>query len=154
MSIYKELLEKAKHYCTYQERCHSEVRTKLVEIGARGLDLENLMAQLIEENFLNEERFAVAFVGGKFRQKQWGRIKIRMELQKKQVSEYCMREAFKQLEEQEYYDTLYQVIHKKSLTLDEPDKIKKKYKLAQIGIAKGFENDLVWKVVNSLTEAV
>ena len=75
-----DALARLQKYCAYQERSHHEVRMKLIEIGCYGLDLENVICDLIEENFLNEQRFASTFAGGKFRLKKWGRIKIKQEL--------------------------------------------------------------------------
>ena len=75
--------QKAKHYCAYQERCHSEVKEKLYGFGLRKSDVEDLLSKLIEEDYLNEERFAIQFAGGRFRMKQWGRIKIKYELKQK-----------------------------------------------------------------------
>src|ERR1700744_6284152 len=86
----EQALQKAQHYCAYQERCHSEVKEKLYSIGLRKNDVEELMATLVEENYLNEERFAVQFAGGRFRIKHWGKVKIKFELKKKQVSDYCI----------------------------------------------------------------
>jgi regulatory protein len=80
-------------YCAYQERCHSEVRSKLLEIGMRGTELEEVIAMLIQEGFLNEERFARLYARSKFRQVQWGRVKIELALKQKQVSDYCIRKG-------------------------------------------------------------
>src|SRR4249919_2672470 len=86
-------LQKAKHYCAYQERCHSEVRDKLYSFGLHRNEVEPLLTQLIEENFLNEERFAIAYAGGKFRIKNWGKEKIKYALKQNKVSEYCIHKA-------------------------------------------------------------
>src|ERR1700709_658618 len=87
----EQALQKARHYCGYQERCHSEVKEKLYSLGLHKQQVEECLSQLIEENYLNEERFAQQFAGGKFRMKQWGRVKIKYELKQKQVSEYCIK---------------------------------------------------------------
>jgi regulatory protein len=91
----EQAFQKLKHYCAYQERCHSEVKEKLYSFGLRKTEVEQLLSQLIDEDYLNEERFAVQFAGGKFRMKQWGRIKIKYELKQKQVSPYCIKKAEK-----------------------------------------------------------
>ncbi|MBP6234345.1 MAG: RecX family transcriptional regulator, partial [Chitinophagaceae bacterium] len=99
MTMYKkyltkeQALQKLKHYCAYQERCHSEVKEKLYQLGVWKKEHDEIIASLIEENYLNEERFAVAYAGGHFRIKQWGRIKIKYELKQKQVSEYSIKKA-------------------------------------------------------------
>jgi len=85
----EQALQKLRQYCGYQERCHQEVKEKLYSLGIREADQGTLIATLIEENYLNEERFAIAFAGGKFRIKEWGKNKIRYELRQRQVSDYC-----------------------------------------------------------------
>ena len=92
-----EALAKALKYCAYQERCHEEVRTKLIKLGMRGNDLENIMSRLIELNFLDEERFAKTYAGSKFRQMGWGKKKIIMELKKRRISDYCIMQAMKEI---------------------------------------------------------
>jgi regulatory protein len=87
------ILEKLKHFCAYQERSHKDIRSKLLELKIYGNELENYIAILIEENFLNEERFAKLYAGGKFRMKHWGRVKIRYGLKQHLVSEYCLKQA-------------------------------------------------------------
>jgi len=98
----EQALQKLKHYCGYQERCHSEVREKLYQLGVWKKDHDEITAALIEQGYLNEERFAIAFAGGRFRQKEWGRIKIKYELKQKQVSDYSIKKALKQINEEEY----------------------------------------------------
>lgn len=97
---------KIKHYCAYQERSHSEVKEKLYGFGLRKSEVEELISKLIEENYLNEERFAEGFTRGHFRMKQWGRVKIKYELKQKQVSEYNIRQALATIDEAEYLKTL------------------------------------------------
>ncbi len=95
----QQALPKIKQFCAYQERCHSEVKDKLYGYGLSKNDVEELLSKLVEDNFLNEERFAIAFAGGKFRIKQWGRIKIRYELRQKQVSDYCVKKALASIDD-------------------------------------------------------
>src|SRR3954463_6640147 len=99
-------LKKIKHYCAYQERSHAEAKEKLYSFGLYKNEVEKLLSQLIEENYLNEERYAKAFAGGKFRIKHWGRVKIKYELKQNQVSEYCTREALKSIDDINYKKTL------------------------------------------------
>lgn len=152
--IHQSYLNKARKYCAYQERCHSEVRNKLLEIGARGLELENILAQLISENFLNEERFAKAYAGGKFRQKQWGRNKIVQELKFRKVSEYCIKKALSEISDDDYIQTLDDIIYKKQNSLKKTSGLKKKMKLASYAISRGYETDLVWSAVNRMVDAI
>ena len=110
-------LEKIKHFCAYQERCHSEVRSRLLEMKVYGAELEDFMVILIEENFLNEERFARAFARGKFSLKQWGRIKIKHELKARNISSTLIQMAMKEIDEADYERTLQQLTEKKWETL-------------------------------------
>ena len=110
-------LEKIKHFCAYQERCHSEVRSRLLEMKVYGAELEDFMVILIEENFLNEERFARAFARGKFSLNQWGRIKIKHELKARNISSTLIQMAMKEIDEADYERTLQQLTEKKWETL-------------------------------------
>ena len=91
----EQALQKLKHYCAYQERCHNDVKEKLYKLGVWKKEHDEIIAALIEENYLNEERFAIAYAGGKFRINSWGRVKIKYALKQKQVSEYCIKKAWK-----------------------------------------------------------
>ena len=97
---------KIKHYCSYQERSHAEVKEKLYGFGLRKTEVEELISKLIEENYLNEERFSESFARGHFRMKQWGRVKIKYELKQKQVSEYNIQKALASIQEEAYLKTL------------------------------------------------
>ncbi|HJS55315.1 MAG TPA: RecX family transcriptional regulator [Chitinophagaceae bacterium] len=103
----EQVYQKLRHYCAYQDRCHSEVKAKAFTLGMRRNDSEELTSRLIEEGCLNEERYARSFAGGKFRMKQWGRLKIKAELKKKQVSSYCIAAALDEIDEHKYRETLH-----------------------------------------------
>jgi len=133
-------LQKIKHYCAYQERCHSEVRNKLYSLGLRKNEVEQLLGQLLEDNFLNEERFAVAYAGGKFRMKQWGKEKIKYALQQKQVGDYCIRKALASINNTDYRKTFISVANKKHKALQSEKNIFiKKQKMKTYLLQKGFE---------------
>ncbi len=133
-------LEKIKSYCAYQERSHQEVRYKLLELGVYGLDLENHITVLIEENFLNEERYACSLVRGKFYYKHWGRHKIKQSLQQQQVSDYCIQKGMKEIDEADYVRTIKTLAEKKWLTLRaEKNKFTKMTKLKNYLLQKGYE---------------
>ena len=135
---------KIKQYCAYQERCHAEVKEKLYAFGLYKKDVEQLMSQLIEENYLNEERFAIQYAGGKFRMNQWGRIKIKYALKQKQVSDYCIKKALKEINESDYKKTLQKLAEKKLKTLKtETNIFIKKKKLQDYLLQKGYEGELV-----------
>src|ERR1041385_8010377 len=108
-----EALVKAESWCAYQERCQQEMRDKLYSWGLHEKDVENLIAELISKNFLNEERFAKAFAGGKFRIKKWGRIKIRLELKRRKLSEYCIKKGLAEINEDDYRATMKKLADEK-----------------------------------------
>ena len=145
----EQALQKLKHYCAYQERCHSEVKEKLYNLGAWKKDHDEIIATLIEENYLNEERFAVAFAGGKFRVKQWGRVKIKYELKQKQLSEYCIKKSLKQIDEEEYIKVLNKLAKDKYTSLKSEQYLIRKKKTMDYLITKGFEMDLIRRVVDN-----
>jgi regulatory protein len=144
----QEALKKILKYCAYQERSQQEVRDKLYDLGLHKKDVELTISKLIEEGFVNEERFAIAFAGGKFRIKQWGKVKIKYALKQKHISDYCIQKALKQINDHDYFKALNTVIASTAKKIKEKEVRKKKYKIAQFAISKGFEADLVWEVLN------
>ncbi len=141
-------LIKAQKYCVYQERSQQEVRDKLYSFGLHRKEVESLIAELITSGFLKEERFAHAFAGGKFRMKGWGRIKIKLALKQKDVSEVLIKQALKAIDERDYIKELKKVISEKEKKTSEKNPLKKKYKVAQYAISRGFEPELVWAIIN------
>lgn len=109
-----DALEVLRKYCVYQDRCHSEVRTRLLKLKIYGDDLEDIIVDLIQDDFLNEERFAKAFVRGKYRMKSWGRYKIERALKEKRVSEYCIRKGMQEINEEEYLENLERLLRKRA----------------------------------------
>ena len=146
----KKALLKAQKYCAYQERCHQEVREKLYEWRVLPEVLENTIAELITSNFINEERFAKVYAGGKFRIKKWGRIKIEGKLRSKNISVYCIKKGLAEIDEEDYLKTLREIIEKKARNLDEKNDYLRKNKIARYAIRKGFEPGLVWEVLKEL----
>jgi regulatory protein len=143
----KEAKRKAGMYCAYQERTQQEVRNKLYELGLYKDDVEYILAELITENFVNEERYARAFAGGKFRIKRWGRMKISYALKQKNISSYCIERAMEEIPEDEYIEIIRKLIDIKSASLSgDPFVIKKKIAAHLIG--KGFESEKVWPILN------
>lgn len=140
-------LLKLQSWCAYQERSQQEVRDKLYELGLWTEAVENIIAKLIEDNFLNEERFAMTFAHGKFAIKKWGKIKIRMELKQKRVSEYCLKKALAQIDDTEYISTLKKLIASKRRSITEKNPVKVKYKLMSYALSKGYEKDLIFDVL-------
>lgn len=147
----EQALQKAKQYCAYQERCHSEVKEKLYSLGMHKTEVDEILSELISENYLNEERFAIQFAGGKFRIKQWGRIKIKHALKYKQVSDYCVKKALASISETDYQDTLQKLFNQKLKTLKaEKNIFIKKRKLQDHLIQKGFETALVQQLMAAI----
>ncbi len=140
-------LSKVRKYCVYQERAQQEVRNKFYDLGLHKRDVEMGIAQLIEEGFLNEQRFAIAFAGGKFRINKWGKVKIRLALKAKKVSDYCVREALSQIPLIDYKKTLEKILQSDRGKKGIADGAAEKYKLAQKAISKGYERDLVWEIL-------
>ncbi len=145
----KELLVKISTFCTYQERSHQEVRAKLYDFGLSKDKVEDFIVTLIQENFLSEERFAKLYAGGKFRIKKWGKRKIQEALKHKDISDYCIRLAMKEIPDADYLATLSAIIEKRGLMEIEKNTFKKNYKIAQYLISRGFESELVWETLNS-----
>lgn len=140
----EKALQKIKHYCAYQERCHSEVREKLFLFGLRSKEVETLLSQLIEEDYLNEERFALAFARGKFKIKHWGKEKIRFALGQKQVSDYCIRKALASIHAEDYRDAISTIAGKKlKLLAGEKNIFIKKRKLRDHLLQKGYEHEMI-----------
>jgi len=145
-----EALKKLQSYCAYQDRCHKEVRSKLLDLGVYGDDLEEVIVELIEEKFLDEERFACSFARGKFRYKKWGRMKIKQELKRKDISAYCLKKAMEEIEEEDYLDTLDGLIQKKNSQLADTNDYHRKQKIAQFVFRKGYESNLIWERINEI----
>lgn len=145
----EQALQKAKHYCGYQERSHLEVKEKLYSYGLYKQQVDELLSQLIEENYLNEERFAIQFAGGHFRMKQWGRVKIKYELKQKRVSEYCIKKAMKEIEEEDYLKTLQKLAGKKwaSIKGEGVNHFVKLSKTTDYLLRKGYEPDLIKQAI-------
>lgn len=148
----EQALQKARHYCAYQERCHSEVKEKLYGFGLKKLEVEEALSRLIEENYLNEERFAIQFAGGRFRMKQWGRIKIRYELRQKQVGDYCIKKGLASIGEEEYDRTLSRLAEDKWSDLEEEEPYIRRQKLQAWLVQKGYEMDRIQGALTELKE--
>ncbi|MBK9492155.1 MAG: RecX family transcriptional regulator [Haliscomenobacter sp.] len=140
-------LQKLQRYCAFQERCHQEVRQKLYELSVYGDLQEEIVAELISDNFLNEERFARTYARGKFRSRSWGRIRIQQELKQRKVSDYCIRKGMEEIEEEEYLKALQKIIAKKQAELGGEEEFTARQKTAQYAMRKGFESELIWAIL-------
>lgn len=146
-------LAKAEHYCAYQERSQQELRDKLYEWGLWSNEVEETISELIQTNFLNEERFALAYVSGKFNIKGWGKYKIKQGLKLKRVPDKMIANALKTIDSDAYMKAILLAAEKKIRTITEKDAYKRKAKLVSYLLGKGFENDLILDVLknNNLT---
>jgi len=141
---FKEAKLKAARFCAYRERTQQEVRDKLYQYGLDGEQVEELISELITEGFINEERFAKAYAGGKFRLKNWGKLKIERGLEQHGLTAYCIAKGLDSIESDDYQSTLKKLALQKWQRLSETDIFIKKHKTANFLIGKGFEPDLVW----------
>ena len=147
----EKALQKIKHFCSYQERNHQEVKEKLYSFGLYKMDVEMLLSQMIEENYLNEERFAIAFVGGRFRIKKWGRVKIRYELKQKRISDYCIKKGLASITEEDYIKTLQKLFTEKKTSLkSEKNIFIKKQKIQSFLMQRGFEPQLISGLIQQM----
>lgn len=146
----KQALAKLEYYCAYQERSQQEVRDKLYEFGLYPNEVEETISELIQTNFLNEERFAIAYALGKFRIKGWGKVKIKQGLKLKRVSDKLIAKALKRIDGDDYEKTLIRLLEKKSGMLSEKNEQKRSYKLVAYALGRGFERDLIYDVILSL----
>ena len=145
----EEAIQKLRHYCGYQERSHSEVKQKLWDLGVWRSEHDEIIASLIDDDYLNEERFAKAFAGGKFRMKDWGRKKIYYGLKEKGVSDYLIKQAMKEIDEDVYQKTLRDLAEKKYESLKDEQYLVRKKKTMDYLLQKGYEPGLITSVVNS-----
>ncbi len=134
---------KAESYCAYQERSQYEIRNKLYEWGLYQKDVEEIICELIESNFLNEERFALAYTLGKFRIKGWGKIKIKQALKLKRISDQLIKKSLQAINDEDYLLMLKRILEKKARTITETDPFKHRYLLSRYASGKGFELDLI-----------
>lgn len=145
-----QIKAKMESWCAYQERSHVEARLKLKSFFLNDIEIEFIIAELISSNFINEERFACAYARGKFRIKHWGRIKILKGLKQFQLSEYCIKKAMKEIDEDEYINVLETILSKKGSTIREKNSLLKKIKLVKFALSRGFEYDLIQDCLKKL----
>ena len=142
-----EAKQKLEHYCAYQERCHQEVASKLYALGLNSNDSDEVIVHLINQNFLNETRFAATFARGKHRIKSWGRNRIVNELKSRHISSYNIKTALQEISPDEYSETFDKTAVRHWESLREGDTIKKRKKFCDYLLRKGFESDLVYEKV-------
>ncbi len=146
----KEIKRKMEHYCAYQERCHKEVEQKFIEYRLVPEAREYILLHLLQDNFLNEERFSKAFARGKFRIKKWGKQRIIRELKFRDISAYNIKSALKEIDENEYINTFNELALKRLDQIAETNIYKKRKKLANYLLYRGWESNLVYGKMNEL----
>lgn len=147
----KQATRAIERYCAYQERCHQEVSKKLQSMGMISIARDEIIAHLIQHNFLNETRFAQSYARGKFRNKSWGKNRIVRELKLRAISERNINLALKEIDPVEYDEVFISLSRKRNEYLHkEKDKYRKRKKLADYLLYRGWEGDLVYDRVKEL----
>ena len=145
-----EAQKRLEHYCAYQERCHKEVSQKLYEMRMIPEAQDKIIVHLLQHNYLNEERFAKAFVRGKFRIKKWGKQRLKLELKRKGIHKNLIISALKEIDNNDYYDAFNALAEKKVLTITESNIYKRRKKLADYLLYRGWESTMVYEKVHEL----
>ena len=146
----KEVRQKLEHYCAYQDRCHQEVYQKMFSFSLTAHEKEELMVYLIDNNFLNEERFAQSFTRGKHNYKNWGKIRIVNELKARNISSTIIKIALKEINDPLYLETFEELSEKHWNTINESNLMKKRKKFCDFFMRKGWENSLIYEKVREL----
>lgn len=150
ISSIQEIVHKLENFCAYQERCHVEVAEKLRGFNTSEHEKNQIIVHLIENNYLNEERFASLFTISKFHQKKWGKIRIKNELKARRISEFLINKAIKAIPYQEYLDTFNTLAEKHWDTILEKNALKKRKKYCDYLLRKGWESEMVYEKVKEL----
>ena len=150
ISSIKDAIKKIEHYCAYQERCHEEVESKLRSMKMDADESDQIIAHLIKENFLNEERFACSFARGKHRIKHWGTIRITNELKFRKINQRLIATALKEISPEEYLETFHTLAERQWDAIHERDKLKKRKKFCDFLLRKGFESDIIYEKAKQL----
>ena len=141
-------LQKIRHFCAYQERNHADVKKKLYSFGLYKPEVETILAELISDDYLNEERYAIAFAGGKFRQLKWGKVKIKYALKQNGVSEYCVKKGLSAIEDSAYFTTIKKLYEAKWKTLD-GTKMSKLQKVKNYLLQKGYAHSEIASIFSN-----
>ena len=147
---YVEIRKKLEHYCAYQDRCHQEVYQKMFSFNLSSQEKEEIMVYLIDNKFLNEERFAQSFVRGKHNYKKWGKTRITNELKARNISSTIIKIALKEINDSLYFETFDDLANKHWETISEKNLMKKRKKFCDYFMRKGWENELIYEKVKEL----
>lgn len=146
----EQVIQKIEHYCAYQDRCHEEVTQKLRSLKMNSEEINRIIAHLIHDNFLNEERFAKSFARGKHRIKHWGKIRITNELKCRGINQTLINIALKEISPEEYYDTFENLANRNWESIQETNSLKKRKKFCDYMLRRGFESNLVYEKLKEL----
>ncbi len=145
----REVIERIQSFCAIQDRSQYEVKKKMKSWGVEEYIIDNILSDLITEKFIDEHRFANSFCRGKFRIKKWGKIKIKNELKKRKISDSCINKGLEQIDKKEYRLLLSELFKKKKNSIKEKNKFVRNGKIAKYLQQKGFENNLIWELINN-----
>ncbi|MCK0146291.1 RecX family transcriptional regulator [Arenibacter sp. F26102] len=145
-----EATRKLEGYCAYQDRCHKEVISKLRTMNMIPEAIDVIVGHLIKENYLNEERFARSFARGKFNIKKWGKNRIENELKYREISKYNIRLAMEEIDSKEYLKSFNSLAKKRLAEIREKDLQKRRKKLADYLLYRGWESGMVYEKVYEL----
>ncbi len=143
----KNALLEAAHFCAYQERTVQEVKKKLKSWDVSEEDTEEIIKRLVEDGYLDQERYAQSFARGKFKTRQWGRLKIEQEMRRKGLDSEDRKTGLEEIDENQYLESLKSLLAKKSASLKDTDPRLRKQKLVRFALGKGYESGLVWKIL-------
>ncbi len=146
----EEIKRKLERYCVYQDRCHKEIENKLKEFTLIEEAKNQILLHLLEHDFLNEERFSKSFARGKFNIKKWGKLRIIRELKLRDISAYNIKTALKEIDQEVYLKTVFEIAQKRNDLLSEEDFYKRKKRLSDFLIRKGYEYDLISETINEV----
>ena len=148
----EEIKRKLERYCVYQDRCHKEIETKLQEFVLIEEAKNQIILHLMEHDFVNEERYCKSFARGKFNIKKWGKQRIVRELKFRDISAYNIKTALKEIDEEDYVNTIVEIAEKRNQLINESDIYKRKKKLSDFLIRKGYEYDLIFSTIKNLLQ--
>jgi len=148
-----EALKRMQVYCAREDRCQQDVVEKLNQVGIYGSERDEIIVSLISDGFIDETRYAKAYVSGKFSQNQWGRIKIRQGLKMKGISDFCIRTAMEVIDEEAYEVCLERLMEKKQGTAEFDSSYEGRSKLMRYALGKGYESEICSKIIRKLTSS-
>lgn len=146
---FEEIKQKLINYCVYQDRCHAEVEQKMREFMLIPEAKDEILLYLIQENYLNEERFTRSYIRGKFSIKHWGRNKIRINLKQKQVSEKLINSCFDEIDEEDYFKAIKKIFEDYYSKQGGLQEYQKRSKTIKYLIGRGFEYDIIMQAIEN-----